>query len=507
MAAKNLFGVIYMSTAKLEMLIVSLKPLHVVEHMASAKFVQRMDKSKIYQSELGKIIFSLQGFRQVLKDYGVKRYHFWASQQLIDDVTARYLAEQIEVRTGLAVTWLSTSQINFLRATALMGGTKLFHKIAERSTYLLSIGSVAATLSHFNHGHFVHAWNIGLGYLEIDQLTNDLRHAATDVSGIISDYISSKLQALRHRLEAEGREANLILQDFSHFNDMLLQPGEDIAPMTQQQFQAIEQDNLHASQEYLRHHFKMDETAASRVIPSLLMIRQIISMTHAGHLYLTRLNILNGLALHQAAKDGFLKTDFDDIIRTVAENRARRYQSDDAHRAITLKLALHLYDQLRKLHRLGQRERLLLEIGVRLEDLGNFIQAHGHYRHSAYIIEANPVIGLSDDENEIIAEIARYHSAEAPEVRQHHYSHLGADIQMTVAKLVAIVRLADAMDDSRQQKIKSISVSVREDAVTITAHSMENLALEEWAFQRKAKLFREVYGISAVLKQRRSLKK
>ena len=124
MAAKNLFGVIYMSTAKLEMLIVSLKPLHVVEHMASAKFVQRMDKSEIYQSELGKIIFSLQGFQQVLKDYGVKRYHFWASQQLIDDVTARYLAEQIEVRTGLAVTWLSTSQINFLRATALMGGTR-----------------------------------------------------------------------------------------------------------------------------------------------------------------------------------------------------------------------------------------------------------------------------------------------------------------------------------------------------------------------------------------------
>ena len=111
MAAKNLFGVIYMSTAKLEMLIVSLKPLSVVEHMASAKFVQRSDKSKIYQNEFGKIVFSLQGFQQVLKDYGVKRYHFWASQQLIDDVTARYLAEQIEVRTGLEVTWISTSQI------------------------------------------------------------------------------------------------------------------------------------------------------------------------------------------------------------------------------------------------------------------------------------------------------------------------------------------------------------------------------------------------------------
>lgn len=506
MAAKNLFGVIYMSTAKLEMLIVSLKPLSVVEHMASAKFVQRTDKSKIYQNELGKIVFSLQGFQQVLKDYGVKRYHFWASQQLIDDVTARYLAEQIEVRTGLEVTWISTSQINFLRATALMGNTKLFHEIAQRSTYLLSIGSVAATLSHFEHGRFIHAWNIGLGYLEIEQLTNDLRHSANDVRGICNDYICSKLQALRHRLENDAKETNLVLQDFSHFNDLLLQPGQDIAPLSREQFRTAEQDNLRASEDYLRHHFKMDETAAARVVPSLLMIRQIISMTHATQLYMTRLNILNGLALHQAAQDGFLHTDFDDIIRTVAKNRAKRYQTDDAHRKITVELALHLFDQLKKLHRLGKRERLLLEVGVQLEDLGNFIQAHGHYRHSAYIIEANPMIGLSDDENEIISEIARYHSAEAPEVRQHHYSHLGADIQMTVAKLVAIVRLADAMDDSRQQKIQHIRVSLRDDAVVITAHSMENLALEEWAFRRKAKLFREVYGIPAVLKQRRSLK-
>jgi len=506
MAAKNLFGIIYMSTAKLEMLIVSLKPLTVIEHMASAKFVQRMDKSKIYQNELSKIVFSLQGFHQVLKDYGVKRYHFWASQQLIDDVTARYLGEQIEVRTGLEVTWLNTSQINFLRATALMGGTSLFHQLTQRPTYLLSIGSVAATLSYFDQGKFVHAWNIGLGYLEIDQLTNDLRHSATDVSNICNDYIVSKLQALSHRLAGAAHKTNLVLQDFSYFNDMVLQPGEDIAPLSEKQFRSTEQDNLHASQDYLQRHFNIDENEAARVIPSLLMIRQIIALTHADHLYLTRLNILNGLALHQASHEGLLKTDFDDIIRTVADNRARRFQSDDAHRDITVKLALHLYGQLKKLHRLGKRERLLLEIGVRLEDLGNFIQAHGHYRHSAYIIEANPVIGLSDDENEIIAEIARYHSAEAPEVRQHHYSHLGADIQMTVAKLVAIVRLADAMDDSRQQKIKHISVSVRDDAVVITAHSVENLSLEEWAFQHKAKLFREVYGIPAVLKQRRSLK-
>ena len=72
-----------------------------------------------------------------------------------------------------------------------------------------------------------------------------------------------------------------------------------------------------------------------------------------------------------------------------------------------------------------------------------------------------------------------------------------------VAKLAAILRLADALDDSGKQKIQKISVSLKKDSLVITASSSHNLALEKWAFNHKAKLFEEVFGIKPVLKQRR----
>ena len=147
---------------------------------------------------------------------------------------------------------------------------------------------------------------------------------------------------------------------------------------------------------------------------------------------------------------------------------------------------------------------LLLAVGINVADIGNYISQDEHYHHSYYVLKANPIIGLSDKENTIIAELARYHSAEAPRVEQHHYNQLPPDVQMRMAKLVAIVRIADALDDSHQQKISKLTVSLRDNELRLTAYSTQDLALEEWAFANKAKLFYEVYGIKAVLKQRRS---
>ena len=119
-------------------------------------------------------------------------------------------------------------------------------------------------------------------------------------------------------------------------------------------------------------------------------------------------------------------------------------------------------------------------------------------------MEANPRIGLSDLENTIVSEIARYHSTESPGADQLHFLRLEPELQMTVAKLVAILRLADALDDSHQQKISKLTVSLKNDDLTLTVYSPQDLSLEKWAFNKKSQLFNELYGIKPSLKQRRT---
>ncbi len=503
----NLYGVIYMSTAKLELLIADLKTHEIIERASSPSFVQVADRSHIYHAEMEKIVSSVNGFQQILADYGIKECGFWASQQLIDDITARYLTEQIENRTGLTVTWLSSSQLNYFRAVSLMAHTKESESLGAQVTYLLYIGSASATLLKFQQGTFLRSWNIRLGYLEIDRLAFALRNAANDPYEIIDDYIGSKLDYLGNELRENQRadgHATLVLQGFQGLNNYFLKDDERTAQVSLADYNKLCERLPSAPTATIQKRLRVESSTARHVMPGTLITRRIMDFIHANQLWCTRLNVWDGLALQVARDRGLLKHDIESITLTSAVNIAQHYLSDDGHRVMTLRLALHLFDQLRKLHHLSARDRLLLAVAVNVSDIGNYISQYEHYHHSYYILKANPIIGLSDKENSIIAELARYHSAEAPDVEQYHYSSLEPDIQMRVAKLVAILRLADALDDSHQQKINRLAVSLREHEIVLTAYSSQDLALEEWAFAKKSQLFYEVYGLKAVLKQRRS---
>ena len=151
MAANKLYGIIYMSPLKLKLNIIDLKTQEIIETASSAVFVQEKHKSSIYRHELKKIVAALDGFLQLLKDYHIADYDFWANQQLVDDVSARYLSDQIYVRTKLRVKWLNTSQITYYKTIATMECSKRFEDLSKDTIYLMNIGSATITLSKFSH--------------------------------------------------------------------------------------------------------------------------------------------------------------------------------------------------------------------------------------------------------------------------------------------------------------------------------------------------------------------
>lgn len=505
MAANKLYGIIYMSPLKLKLNIIDLKTQEIIETANSAVFVQEKRKSSIYRHELKKIVAALDGFLQLLKDYHVADYDFWANQQLVDDVSARYLSDQIYVRTKLRVKWLNTSQITYYKTIATMECSKRFEDLSKDTIYLMNIGSATITLSKFSHQKFQTAWNIAIGYQELDDITKELQNMAGNPVEVVKDYIDSKFAFLRPEFNKENGNIHVFVQDSLVLNK-LMDTDEDakaLQSISLKDFNTFADEAIDSPDQFLSQRLGIDESLVNRIAPDILLVRKLLKLAGSKELILTKMSVPDGIAMQIRNELGYLDIDLNDVILTSAENLAKRYLTNEKHRKNTVKFSLHLFDQLKKLHRLGKRERLLLQIASSLDDIGNFINSHGHYRHSAYILQATKLIGLSDEENKIIADIARYHSVESPAFEQAHYRHIEADSQIIVAKLAAILRLADALDDSGKQKIQKISVSLKKDSLVITASSSHNLALGKWAFNHKAKLFEEVFGIKPVLKQRR----
>ena len=95
--------------------------------------------------------------------------------------------------------------------------------------------------------------------------------------------------------------------------------------------------------------------------------------------------------------------------------------------------------------------------------------------------------------------VAQYHSKGTPRPSDPTLSGLSVQEQMTVAKLAAIIRLADAIDRTHRQKALKIEFAFRGEELLVTVTTREDYALEQWTFADKASFFENVFGIRPIL--------
>jgi len=181
----------------------------------------------------------------------------------------------------------------------------------------------------------------------------------------------------------------------------------------------------------------------------------------------------------------------------------RKYDTDPKHSRHVTELALSLFDQLKSVHGLGRRDRLLLEIAGLLHEVGNFISAAGHHRHAYYIISETPILGLTDEELHVVACVARYHRKAPPDTSHECYAELPERARNRVRALSAILRLADALDHDHRQRVTEVSAKKRDSELILKARTRGDVTLDEWAVGEKGgDLFKEEFDLKPVLKTR-----
>ncbi|HET9596601.1 MAG TPA: Ppx/GppA phosphatase family protein [Anaeromyxobacteraceae bacterium] len=171
----------------------------------------------------------------------------------------------------------------------------------------------------------------------------------------------------------------------------------------------------------------------------------------------------------------------------------RRFGFDERHGLQVGALAVTLFEDLAALHGLPLASRRVLEAAAVLHDIGNAVSFHKHHKHTFYLVANADMPGFSDHERELVAHVARYHRRSTPDRRRADLAHLGAAELATVRKLAALVRVANALDASHQQPVRSLRASVRGAAVGLQLRVRGAADLELWDAGREAAFFREVF--------------
>ena len=167
---------------------------------------------------------------------------------------------------------------------------------------------------------------------------------------------------------------------------------------------------------------------------------------------------------------------------------------------------MQIFDTMKKYHGLGPKERLLLQIAAILHTCGKYISILRSSENSYRIIMSTEIIGLSHKERNLVANIVRYvitdfagfdELAAKEDIEEESY--------LKIAKLVAILRVANALDRSHKQKIREMKASLKGSQLVLTVDTDEDMTLERGLFPDKAEFFEEVFGIRPEIRMKKRL--
>ena len=154
----------------------------------------------------------------------------------------------------------------------------------------------------------------------------------------------------------------------------------------------------------------------------------------------------------------------------------------------TAYFALKIFDVVRKPFGLDKMQRLQLQIAALLHECGNFINLHDGARNSYYIVANTEILGLSHKERMEVANVVKYNPLYLPSKDKISAELDGCDY-IVIAKLAAILRIANILDKSHMQKIEDISVTLKDGKLIILAKTYEDISLEAGLFEARADFF------------------
>jgi len=181
-----------------------------------------------------------------------------------------------------------------------------------------------------------------------------------------------------------------------------------------------------------------------------------------------------------------------DIRAFSVQNLARLYNYEVTHSAKVRELAVSMFDQLYPLHGFDATARELLGHAAILHDIGNAVNYYDHHKHGAYLLVNSPMQGFDHREVAILALLVRYHRKGDVSV-DNYAAVLNPGDDVLVAKLSAILRLAEFLERRKNQVVQNIHVEIGKTVRMVTQAAGDN-TVEVWDANRAAGLFRKAFG-------------
>ena len=458
-------------------------------------------------SMVNEICEVLKGFKRLMEEYGVEEYDLQATTAVREAHNQLFLLDQIYSRTGLRVHIVDMPQEIHNKFVTVRNTLKKSSVLDSKEAVVIfdiSSGGLGVTL--VQDDQIKYQENIHVGVIRIRESFDRNQRENLHFNTVLTEYISSNLAPIRNDLQNEkarymvlsGTE-NYLLQKILGLDHTL-----PVHRIKTQAFQEIFNKTRKLNLTQLMSVYDLEEHMAEFILPTMLLYEQLVRLQPVEEIILTNDRYIDGMQLVHIASntDKELCQSWENELISCFHYLGSKYSYSKPHVQQVEKLSLAIFDKVSKNYGMGSRERLLLRAAAILHDIGKYVNMRSHSIYTPQLVLSTDMLGLSRKEIEIIAMAIYYHSYDTGEVLPAALKPITDPVRMAiVAKLAAIIRLADAMDRSYLQKVKELNISLKENTLHLQVSSKQDISLEQWTFAKKCHFFEEVFGLKTTLER------
>lgn len=508
--AIHTFAAIYIGSYEVSLKIFELsakKKIRTIDYVRSRVELGRdvYSKGMIGYELVEALCDTLEAFTRIISEYKVEHYEAYAAAALRDVSNEIFIRDQIKIRTGLEVHVLSNSEHRFISYKSVAMREE-FENMIQKSAAVVDVGGSGLQITVFSKGKVVITQHLGLGTMRMREQLSKKSGTLAQYELQIEEMVYKELEVFKSMyLEDAKAQYLIIVGDYITELVRNVEKNHDENTVEISKFVRYLEKLGKKNVEEISEELGLSNENDALIIPYMTIFKCMAREMAVERMWAPGVIVSDGIVCDYAEKNNIYKAthNFDEDIISAAKSLSKRYMSYTPHIDALSGMAVRIFDTMKKVHGMGKRERLLLQVAAILHDCGKYISFANGPICSYDIIMSSEIIGLSHLEREIVANTVLYNTH--PLVSYDEIAdRMSEENYLVVAKLSAILRVANAMDRSHKQKFKNVRAAIKGKELIITIETMDDIALEKALFDAKAAYFESIFSIKPVIREKRS---
>lgn len=351
---------------------------------------------------------------------------------------------------------------------------------------IVDISGSSIQLVHYNRRNVLDTTTLQFGSITLSDLFNDESLPPEEVASQIEEYVTTQISEIEWLKELDP-EIQFIgvggsFRNLASISQRLKRyPLNNVHnyPVSKAEFENI-YDTIKVMPLAKRSKIKgLSSERADIFLAALASFKSILDQTPFNGISISACGLREGIMYNHAVPTTAEKP-ISDIVAHSVYTQLHYCGQNIAHAEQVCNLSIQLYKQLRVLHKLPRMYVKILRVAALMHDVGQRLKYENHQKHSFYFILNSLINGLTHRDLLLASFVAQGHRESDFSMQEWaKYKDILSEEDLTaVMKLSVILRIAESLDRSMCNGIKSITCDVLGDSVIMKAETEGDCSIE-----------------------------